>query len=138
MIHHDHKKSRNLKKSTKSQNFQHLEKFSSVKILYFFQTSWHFFTQFHFELEKTQNMKVVALETRFPKCPRTLKSMESSHTFDFETQSSKIHNLQVQTFKIIGHFAFSSSRSHATLQRKLELIKYQMESNYVGLDQVEN
>src|ERR1043165_6874330 len=27
MIHHDHKKSKNLEKSTKSQNFQHLENF---------------------------------------------------------------------------------------------------------------
>ena len=44
MIHHDHKKSRNFEKSTKSQNFQHLEKFSSVKIMCLFQTSWHFFT----------------------------------------------------------------------------------------------
>ena len=44
MIHHDHKKSKNLEKSTKSQNFYNLEKFLSVEISYFFQTSSHFFT----------------------------------------------------------------------------------------------
>src|ERR1044072_1241067 len=59
MIHHDHKKSRNLEKSTKSQNFQHLENFQVLKNVIFFLLSWQFFTQIHLELGKTQNMKVV-------------------------------------------------------------------------------
>src|ERR1043165_3910849 len=97
----------NLKNSTKSQKFSYLENFLSVEISYFFQTSCHFFTKFQFEFEKTQNMRVVACETSFPKCPRTLKSMESSYTFEIENIG--LHKLDFQSSKlqIIGHFVIS-------------------------------
>ena len=62
---------------------------------FFISTSWPIFTKFQFDLAKTHNMKVVDLDSSFPKYPRTQ---------NYQVGSSKIEKFnKSQNWKFSKH-----------------------------------
>src|ERR1044072_10018760 len=85
MIHHDHKKLRNLEKSTKSQNFQHLENFQVLKKMWFFPTFMAIFHIDPFGIRKNSKHESCSPCYKLSKMSKNLQITLSSYTFDFET-----------------------------------------------------